>query len=801
MKVSFNWLKNYIDLSITPQEIEEKLTMSGLEVESIEEIGKDLKDFIIAEVKEVEKHPNADKLTVCKVFDGNIIHQIICGAPNVAAGQKVVLGLAGATVPRNAHSPQGEPFKLSKVKIRGVESNGMICSEYELGLGENHEGILVLKDDAPVGKKFLEYLNIEDVVFEIGITPNRPDALSHIGVARELSAILDIPYKLPEISISEDSESAYNFIGIEIKDIDACPRYVARVIKDVKIAPSPEWLQKYLKAVGLRPINNVVDITNFVLYELGHPLHAFDYDKISGKKIIVRTANEGETFITLDGKEHKLNNDTLLICDTEKGIAIAGVMGGENSEISDQTVNVVLESAYFKPQSIRKTSKLLGLSTDASYRFERGADYDIQVFAVNRAAQLIQKIAGGRILKGIIDIYPKLISNRIINLRIDRLNFVLGSSISKDECVRILSRLGVKIISDKGNVVECEVPSFRPDLEREIDLIEEVARIYGYNRIEDQLNSTINYSTTPPKQEIESEIRLALYSLGFNEILTNSLLERKEAEVFSDKLVSILNPISQTMNTMRPSLIPGALQIIKRNINIGENNLRLFEIGNIFEKIGSGDKLEDYYERKSLMLCITGDAELQNWNQKNRSVDFYDLKGELESLFSKLRIDDYRFEIVKENEFVLNIIHGKKIIGSIQKVDKEILKLYDLEQDVFISEIDIESLDSIPKRIKKYIPPSKFPVVKRDIAFVLDENINVQKIEELIRKSSKISLGKVELFDIYSGGKLGAGKKNVAFSLEFVSKDNNLTSEEVDSEIKAITKELENKFNAQLRQF
>jgi phenylalanyl-tRNA synthetase beta chain len=801
LKISLNWLRNYIDISLTPQEIDDKLTMSGLEIESIEEIGKDIEDFIIAEVLEVTKHPNANKLTVCKVNDSKEVHQIVCGAPNVAAGQKVVLGLSGTTVPHDAHSPDGGSFKLSKVKIRGVESNGMLCSEFELGISDNHDGIMVLPNDAPVGKKFLEYLDIKDTVFEVGITPNRPDALSHIGVARELSAILDKPYKIPETDLIESDESIHSSLSIEIKDIDACPRYAARVVKDVKIAPSPAWLQKALKSAGLRPINNIVDITNFVLYEVGHPLHAFDYNLVSGNKIIIRTADEDEKFVTLDGKEHKLKNDTLLICDSEKGVAIAGVMGGQNSEITEKTTDVLLESAYFKPQSIRRTAKLLGITTDASYRFERGADYNIQLYALNRAAALIQEIAGGKILKGIIDIYPSVINNKIITLRVDRTNFVLGTSITQPEIVKILTNLGIKVVSESSNLLECEAPSYRPDIEREIDLIEEVARIYGYTNIEDKIESYVKYSTVAPKQYIEDDLRTLLVGFGFNQILTNSLLDKKDVEVFSEKLVDVLNPISQSMNTMRPSLVPGALFTIKRNLNIGESDLRLFEIGNIFEKIGPNGQFADYNERKAICLVLTGKADYPNWNQKNRDVDFYDLKGEVENLLQKLRIGNFSFVCDEENSFSLKIISGKNEIGYLKQIPKTILSKFDLEHDVYVCEMIVSALDQCKKRDKKYSAPSKFPVVKRDLAFVIDEGINVKNIQELIRSSSKITLNKVELFDIFSGGKLEKGKKNVAFSLEFVSKDHNLTSEEVDLEIQSIIRDLEKKFNALLRQF
>ena len=801
MKISLNWIKKYINVSLSPEEIHEKLTMSGLEVESIELIGKELKDFIIAEVVEVKRHPNADKLFVCQVNDGKSTHQIVCGAPNVATGQKIVLGLVGTKIPRNAHSPNGEPFKLEKVKIRGEVSYGMICSEFELGISDNHEGIMVLNSDAPVGKKFLDYLDISDTVFEIGITPNRADALSHIGVVRDLSAILDEPYKKVEPKVVESNEDINHFIKVEILNADACPRYVARLIKGVKVAPSPEWLQKQLKAIGLRPVNNIVDVTNFVLHEIGQPLHAFDYNKLAGKKIVVRNASNGEKFKTLDGKEHKLTAENLLICDAEKGIAIAGVMGGENSEITDATIDVLIESAYFKPQSVRKTSKLLGISTDASYRFERGVDYDIQVYAADRATQLIAEMAGGKVCKGLVDMYPTKIKNKNVTLRIKRLNFVLGTSITQNEAATILNNLGVKNKSQAENILECEIPSFRPDIEREIDLIEEVARIYGYNNIEDKIESTIKYGTQPLIKSIDDDIRNTLVGFGFNEIITNSLLDKKEVDPFCSNPVEILNPISQTMNFMRPSLIPCALLIVHKNINIGEHDLHLFEIGNVFERVGNSGKADDFKERHALSIILTGNSEYKNWNQKNRESDFYDLTGVVENLLQKLMFVNYKFESVEENTYLLNIVCGNDVIGSIKQIPKNILEVFDILQDVFVCELFISSLEKMKKRELKYIPPSKFPAVKRDLAFVIDESVKIQEIQELIRSTSKITLNKVELFDIFSGGKLEEGKKNIAFSLEFVSKDNNLLSENVDTEIRAITSKLKKLFNAQLRQF
>jgi phenylalanyl-tRNA synthetase beta chain len=801
LKISLNWLKQYIDIDISPEEISDRLTMVGLEVESMEEIGKEISDFTIGEVLEVEKHPNANKLTVCKVNDGKMIHQVVCGAPNVAAGQKIVLGLAGVIIPHNQHSPQGEPFKLEKVKIRGVESQGMICSEYELGVGDDKDGILVLKNDAPIGKSFLEYLGIHDVVFEMGITPNRADALSYIGIARDLAAITNKNLKTPKIEIKESSEHIDNSASVEIIDTENCPRFCARVIKNVKIRKSPVWLQDYLKSIALRPINNIVDVTNFILMEIGQPLHAYDYDQLADNKIIVRRSKSDEKFTTLDGKEHLLSDETLMICDGKKYVGIAGVMGGLNSEISENTTNVLLEGAYFKSSSVRKTAKRLGISTDASHRFERGTDPNNIMYAIDRATSLIQQLSDGEVLKGFIDIYPKKIEKVHIDLRVSRTNFVLGTDIPKEEIIRILSQIKIDLIKDSGDTLTFATPTFRPDLEREIDLIEEVARIYGYVNIEDKLESNLKFITSEIEKDLESEIRTNLVGNGFNEIVTNSLLERKDVEIFSNNLVEVINPISLTMTALRPSIIPGSLLTVKRNLNIGERNLRLFEIGNIFSKSEQGTWIKGYSEITSLVIIMTGEAEPLTWNQKNRDVDFFDIKGETEILLKKIFLESFKLIPYPLGEYSLSIeIHGKRV-GVLKEVEKGILDHFDISQKVYICEMDLTSIKDLRKKQKKYRTPTKFPSVKRDLAFIIDEGILIQELEKILHESAGGNLKKVELFDIYSGGKLAKGKKNVAFSLEFISKDHSLTSEEVNMELQKIVKCLEDKFKAVLREF
>ena len=486
MKVSVKWLNDYINLEdISSDEIAEKLSRSGLEVDEIIDKRKLYENFVVGYVKEKEKHPNADKLSLCKVSDGFEIYDVICGAPNVEAGQKIAFAKIGAVMP-NAD------FKITKAKIRGEYSYGMICSESELGISDDHEGIMVLDENAEEGKPLAEELGLDDVTLDIDLTPNRADALSHIGVARDLAALYNREVEYPEIELNETSEKSEDLAKVEIEDVEGCPRYVAKIVKNISVKESPEWLKTKLIAVGLRPINNVVDVTNFVLYEIGQPLHAFDLEKLEGRKIIVRKAGSNEKFTTLDSKERKLQPDDLMICDAEKPVAVAGVMGGENSEVTESTKNILIESAYFNPSRVRKTAKRLGLSSDASYRFERGADPNISVFAANRAAKLIAELGGGEVAQGAIDVYPKKIEPRNVDVRFERINKVLGYEISAESVERILGKLGFQIIKKTDEKLSVSVPTFRHDIEREIDLIEEVARIYGYDEIPDIPRITVS---------------------------------------------------------------------------------------------------------------------------------------------------------------------------------------------------------------------------------------------------------------------------------------------------------------------
>jgi len=804
MKISLNWLKEFVDFDFTAEELAHQLTMRGLEVESIEHLGDKYKNFVIGEVLEVGKHPNANKLSVCKVDVGNDFLKIVCGAPNVAPQQKVVVGLVGAVVPRNQHDPNGKPFVLSHVKIRGEDSFGMICSAYELDLGDDANGILVLENSIHVGTPFATHLGLTDTVFEIGVTPNRPDCLSHIGVAREVTSLVGKKLKLLSIKISEAKQKANDVATIEIKNAELCPRYSSRVLFNVNVTESPKWLKERLTAVGIRPINNIVDVTNFVLLETGQPLHAFDYDKLAQHKIVVKNAIEGETFTTLDGKERKLKSETLMICDGEKNVAIAGVMGGMNSEISATTKNVLIESAYFNARSVRRTSKYLGLSTDASQRFERGTNPNITEYAANRAAKLMNEIAGGEILSGSIDVYPKQILPKEIVLRVERTNNVLGTSLTKPQIKNYLTSIGIEVKKVDDDLL-CIVPTFRPDISEEIDLIEEVARVFGYDNIETKTRANIQFSDSAPSIDIIDETRDYFVGSGWNEIVANSMQEKLFAQLSSENIVEMLNPISKEMATLRTSLLPGMLNIIRHNIFHGTKSLRLFEFGKTYFRNSSyaNTPVKNFLEEEHLLIAISGNANQMNWDTKERLVDVFDIKGGVESLFTKLNIGNIDLvPLSTQNNFLEEasaISFGEKHIATMGKIRSEMLKKFDIEQNVFVADISVGALREIKKRERKFIPLPKFPSVQRDFAFIVNEAQEVGEMLSALKTFGGEICRSVNIFDIYQGKGLSNGKKSYAFSLEFRSDDTTLTDEVVEKISRSIVSEMQKKFNAELR--
>jgi len=805
MKISLTWLKRYIDAKLTPEDLAQRLTMQGLEVESIDRTGAVFDGFVVGEVMEVSRHPNADKLTICRVNTGSSPLQIVCGAPNVAQGQKVAVGLAGAVVPHNQHDPAGAPFTLANVKLRGVESSGMICSAYELGLGSDRDGILVLAHGAKAGTPLAKYLGLDDVVFEVGITPNRPDAMSHFGVAREVGVIAKRKPALPNVKIKEEKQAAAGALSVRVVDADLCPRYSARVVFNVKVGPSPEWLQKLLTAVNIRPVNNIVDITNFVMMECGQPLHAFDYDRVAGRKVIVRRAAGGEKFVTLDHVTRTLKGETLLICDAERPIAIAGVMGGENSEITASTKNVVIESAFFDSRSVRRTSKYLGLSTDASQRFERGGDIQGTVWAAGRAAQLIRECEAGDILRGVVDAYPKKFRAKTIELRIPRVSAVLGLPISPKTVLASLASLEIKPVSARRGsrsrppqrrrtgqaATRFTVPSYRPDLEREIDLIEEIARVYGYDNIEAKPEARIRFPEVPQGRDVTGEIRETLIGFGYQEIVTNSMQERKIAALATDEVVEIANPISVEMSALRTSLVPSMLRIVRNNIFQGTKNLRLFEIGKIYGSAnGKSPAKGQYFEKRRILLAASGLSKSPVWDEGQRGVDLFDIRGDLQAFFEKIFLDKFNFIPYSTTKALtykglLIEINGVEA-GYLGLISKELLRKFEIEQEIVAVELDLDLLLNGLTGHRKFQALSRFPSVLRDIALVVDAHIPVGEIEAIIRESGRPYLKQTQLFDIYSGDQVGAGRKSVAFALEFISADHTLTQEEVNGAWKNI---------------
>ncbi len=800
MKISLNWLKKYIDLSgLSVDDIVSNLTMSGLEVEEVINETEIYGDFIVGLVKEKVKHPNADKLSVCTVYTGKEDLQVICGAPNVDTGQKIVFAPIGTLIPKGN-------FKIGKAKIRGVESFGMICAEDELELGDDHSGIMILSPDLKEGTPVTKALGLNDVIMEIAITPNRSDALSHIGVARDLAAIFDRKMEIEEISLDETEEKTDNYASVEIEDAENCPRYTARVVLNVVIKESPLWLKERLTKIGLRPINNIVDVTNYVMYETGQPLHAFDLDRLSGQKIIVRSTNSPEKFTTLDSKERALPLNTLMICDGQKPVAIAGIMGGENSEIYAETKNILIESAHFNPSSIRKASKLLGLNTEASYRFERWVDPNGTIYAAERAAQLIAELGEGKITKGLIDRYPKVINEKEVPLRYKQIKRILGYDIQKEKVLRTLTGLGLQILFESEEDVRFKVPTKRPDLEREIDIIEEIARINGYDNIPTVERIAITLGAKIDESGFADIIKEFLTGLGLFEMINNPLQSEKVVSVSGNK-IAVLNPQSIDMAYLRTSLIIGALPTIAKNINVGERDLELFEIGNVFNKKPEVDEIksfEDFSEEQKIVIVLTGRRRKKDWQSGEIMHDLYSLKGVVESLLMKISLDNVLTDSYYHNENTIFDYYFAKNLGETQigiggLVKKSVLKKFDIQQEVFCFEFNIGLLKNIKKTEKKYTELLKYPKVIRDFAFVFGKDITYNEVMGFIKRSSSKLLKTVQLFDIFTSEQLGDNKQSMAFSLEYFAEDRTLTEEEVEKEFNSLIAAITKKFNAKLR--
>ena len=781
MIISYNWLKEFVDCALAPQELAELLTMLGLEVEGMRSLGDGFDSVVVAVVEEKAQHPNADKLSLCRVNDGNQVHRVVCGAQNFKAGDRVALARIGTVLPGD--------FKIKKSKIRGEESCGMLCSEKELGLADESAGIMVLTTDRLLGTPLFEALGLKDTIFEIGLTPNRADCLSVIGVAREVAAKLGRSIHFPGHEPVENGPAIATVAGVTVEDTDRCPRYAARYISGCIIAPSPAWLVNRLEAVGMRSINNVVDVTNYVLMEYGHPLHAFDFDRLAGGKIIVRRASEGEVFKTLDGQERLLLPTDLTIRDGERAVALAGIMGGENSEIAPETTNILLESAWFNPSAIRRSGKRLGLHTESSHRFERGADIGIVTRALDRAAFLIADLAGGAVAKGILDVYPHKIHPRQVPVRLERVNAVLGTKLTAAEVLDIFARLQFRTQETEPGQMTVTAPTFRVDIEREIDLIEEVARLHGFNAIPGTMPTARVFSDRPPlHQKVQKALRDLLTTHGFSEVVNFSFF----AADLLDKLllpesdprrqtIRLLNPLSDDMSIMRTTLLPGLLQTTERNLSRRSLNLRLFELRRVYHPVAD-QELAD--EPLHLGAILTGRRRPEGWNHEDDVTDFFDAKGVLENIFDEFRIRGVAYRTEKLEPFyhpgkACTLVVGDEEIGSCGELHPDVLDRYLIEQPVYYLELNFEKLVRQCVAPLAVVPPSRYPDTFRDIALLIDETTPAAVVLETIQGQKIKEMEGVELFDLYTGTGIPEGKKSIAVRVRYRSPERTLTDDEV----------------------
>ncbi|HZY81236.1 MAG TPA: phenylalanine--tRNA ligase subunit beta [Cyclobacteriaceae bacterium] len=798
MKISYNWLKQYIDIPESPEEIGKVLTSTGLEVEHVEEIETvkgGLKGLVIGEVLTCIKHPNADKLSLTTVnVGGPAPLSIVCGAPNVAAGQKVVVATSGATV----HPTNGTPFEIKKSKIRGEQSEGMICAEDEIGLGESHAGIMILDPTAKVGTPAAEYFKVEsDYTIEIGLTPNRADAASHIGVARDIKAVLKRELRLPSIDNFKVDNRDLS-IPVVVENTEACPRYSALTITGITVTDSPGWLKNRLRAIGLNPINNIVDITNFICYELGQPMHAFDADKIEGQKVLVKTLPAGTKFVTLDGKERTLTANDLMICDgNSKGMCIGGVFGGIGSGITAQTKRVFLESAYFSSAFIRKTGMTHQLKTDASFRYERGTDPNNTVFALKRAAMMISEIAGGKISSEVVDIYPEKIENTTFTVKIKNINRLIGKEIPSTDIIGILNRLDIQTLNIKPDSFDVSVPPYRVDVKQEADIVEEILRIYGLNNIELSEQAGADFISGFPAKSMDrfkQTIGTLLASNGFYEIMTNSLTHAKYK---NDEAVEILNKLSEEQAILRTNMLVTGLEVCSFNINRKQKDLKLFEFGKVYSKTNG-----KYIEKERLALYLTGQYEADNWQRAARAVSYHDLSRYVSNVLEKSAVRNVKWEKLEGSSFLdygVTISSNKKEIGTIGKVKSSIQKDFGIKQEIFYADLDVALLFNAanPKFDVQDVP--KFPEVRRDLSLVLDRHVAYREIEELVRSTERKLVKDIIVFDVYEGDKIPPGKKAYALGFTLQDEAKTLTDEEIDKTMSRLIGAFETKMQALIR--
>lgn len=819
MNISYNWLKNYINIDVTPDDLSKALTSIGLEVGGVEEVQTvkgGLEGLVIGEVLTCANHENSDHLHVTTVnLGGEEPVQIVCGAPNVSAGQKVVVATVGTILYSG-----DESFTIKRSKIRGVESLGMICAEDEIGIGTSHDGIIVLPADAVVGTLAKDYYGIKsDYLLEVDITPNRIDAASHFGVARDLAAfyaLKDKSVKLLRPSVDAFAVQNTNLtIPVTVENADACPRYSAVTISGVKVTESPEWLKNALLIIGLRPINNIVDVTNYVLHELGQPLHAFDADKIKGGEVCVKTLAEGTQFTTLDGIERKLNSADLMICNAEAPMCIGGVFGGLDSGVTETTQNVFLESAYFNQVSIRKTARRHGLNTDASFRFERGCDPTNTIYVLKRCALLIQEVAGGTISSEIVDVYPEEVKPFEVEVSLRKINTLIGKAIGKESIETILTALEMKIVIQNEGGYVLHVPAYRVDVQRDVDVIEDILRIYGYNNVEigETLKSTLSYSSKPDSYKLQNLISEQLTAQGFNEILNNSLTK---GSYYSDltsfpaaNSVKIINSLSSDLNVMRQTLLFGGLENINRNVNRRNADLKFYEFGNCYyynaDNKKEGETLAAYSEDFHLGLWLTGSKYTQSWTTADQKSSIYELKAYIENIFKRLGFNlrklvsgEYADDLLSEALTIYSPRGNKLAVYGI--VHPKIRNVADIDQEVYFADLNWNAiLSELGEHKVQYSELSKFPEVKRDLAMLLDKSVTFAEIEKIAFETERKLLKKVTLFDVYEGKNMEAGKKSYAVSFLLQDDSKTLTDGQIESIMKKLLGNFESKLGAKLR--
>ncbi len=800
MKVSLNWLKDYVDIRMEIKDLINLLTMAGLEVEHAVSTGEEFEKVIVAEIGSIRRHPNADRLSLVEASTGKEKLAIVCGATNIRDGQKVPLALVGARLPNGV--------EIKRSKIRGETSEGMLCSEVELGLGKEADGIMILSPDLRPGVNFGEALGFKDTVLDVNITPNRPDCLCMMGIAREVAALTHQRMKYPLLSLSDKGGEIHQKTSVTILDPDLCPRYAARMIEGVKVGPSPLWIRNRLEKLGVRSINNVVDVTNYVMMECGQPLHAFDFELLEERRIVVRRAHEGEEFVTLDGMKRTLDREMLMICDGVKPVAIAGVMGGLNSEIREETKTVFLESAYFNPEGNRRTSKKLGLETEASYRFGRGVDYEGCLFAANRASQLIQDLAGGKVVEGVVDAYPNPIRPSPIPLNVRRTRQILGTEVSAKQTKAYLEDLELGVRGDEDTLIVTP-PSFRGDLEREIDLIEEVARMDGYEKI------PVTLPKGPPSPEERSrELLLAgkavelLVQHGYHEVITYSFISPTTLEWIGldpedprRNCLRILNPLTEDFSVLRTSLIPGLLETARFNITRKNAHLKIFELKKIFFP-QEGERLPK--EAKYLAGLAMGADLDPHWAVSPRSVDFYDVKGCVEDLLEVFQIEEVKFQRAEDIPYLhpgkaSRLFCGGEVMGVLGEIHPQVLGHYDIQGKAYLFEVDFDQLVKWAGEGKRFQLLPKFPAVYRDLSLVVNDDLEVEKVAEAIWNFDHPFIDEVNLFDVYRGAPIPEGKKGISYRIRYQARDRTMTDEEVNRYHEKVIFQLKEIFQAELR--